>query len=131
MTIKIMINNKERDGLFLLRQHVDRGVHCRRALCAHVSMTGSQIVRHILDWIPIPILVTEKYDLPSTEALFVLPEVLGIRDVTYWPARLLVWSTWAIWRYVASKLCRIPQWWRTIIWSHSYKNSQNKTGYNI
>ena len=42
---------------------------------------------------PIPILITVKYHLPSTEALFVLPEVLGIRDVTYWPARLLVWST--------------------------------------
>lgn len=39
MTIKIMINNTETDGLFLLRQHVDRGVQCRRALSAQASMT--------------------------------------------------------------------------------------------
>jgi hypothetical protein len=42
-------DNKETDGLILLRQHGDTDVQCRRALSAHVSMTGSQILRHILD----------------------------------------------------------------------------------
>lgn len=32
-----MINNKETDGSFLLRQHVDRGVQCKRALSAHFN----------------------------------------------------------------------------------------------
>jgi len=36
-TIKIMINNKETDGLFLLRQHVDRDEQRKRALSARFN----------------------------------------------------------------------------------------------
>jgi len=45
MTTKIMINNKETDGSFLLRQHVDRGVQRRRALSArfHNRKSDTQI----------------------------------------------------------------------------------------